>query len=460
MLDLKSQLTEYLDHVVERIDADDVLAHRLQADRVRPVPVPVSARARSRGLKYAAAAAVLVLVLVGGIAWLSALGGSPDVQTPTSATVAPTVPTTTAGPDDAGPPGNRELTVTDVVQVAGSIPPKLWATDRIMAVGGAVWVGVDNRDPDDLDVTLPSSLFRIDPETRAVADEILLPAGVIDLVADETSLWALAADDTVVRIDLASRRVVQTIETSAGIGGGGSNLRSDLVFADEALWVAGGDGVVARIDPDSSAIETFSLTYRDGPLPVDMWIGEVDGALWGLNSHNSVLVRFDLASKAVSQHDVDGRFAESYAVAGEGAIWLSGHVRFDTESLESDRLGSSGGWPAVLVGGGLWTIDGGFFRGTHPGSLTRLDIASGEVTDVLSILADDAFDGHLSLIASHDGALWVADERNGVLMRIDSQTRQLTHTIDIGHGGELLAFGGAIWIASEDGTITRVGAAD
>lgn len=54
----------------------------------------------------------------------------------------------------------------------------------------------------------------------------------------------------------------------------------------------------------------------------------------------------------------------------------------------------------------------------------------------------------------------MADERNGVLMRIDSHTRQLTHTIDAGDGGELLAFAGSIWIASEDGTLTRGGAAE
>ena len=90
MLDLKAQLGDYLDHVVQRVDVEDVLEQRTGPEPVRPIR-PRKAPFRLPGWSYAAAAAVLVLLLIGGAAWLSGRAEAPPADTPpTTAEVSPT----------------------------------------------------------------------------------------------------------------------------------------------------------------------------------------------------------------------------------------------------------------------------------------------------------------------------------------------------------------------------------
>ncbi len=63
-------------------------------------------------------------------------------------------------------------------------------------------------------------------------------------------MWVVNADDeTVLRIDPKTKRVVKTI------GGLGNDLTS-IAFGYGSVWVAGGnDGTVVRIDPRQNAAE-------------------------------------------------------------------------------------------------------------------------------------------------------------------------------------------------------------
>ncbi len=86
MLDLKANLSEYLDNVVERLDVEDIFDKQVGVPLVRLLQPRIRHR-RVAVRVYGVAAAVAVVLLVGGLAWLA--GNSVDaVDNPTPTTVA------------------------------------------------------------------------------------------------------------------------------------------------------------------------------------------------------------------------------------------------------------------------------------------------------------------------------------------------------------------------------------
>ena len=421
----------------------------------------------------APAAALVIGALVGGVAWLTRDVTEDQVVDQTTITtfsmpettettenqvVDQTTITTTALPETAAttlPMNEGPLIVTDVIDIGLPILPRVFGTDRFLAAGGAIWVGIDSWDRTGVG---PSPLFRIDPATREVTDELTLPGPVIDLVADSGGLWALLGDDTVARIDMTTREVIVTVDLSLGFDRK-DPLRSDMMVAGGGLWIAGGEmpgvdssgGVIARVD-----LETFALDLIFRPLggtsdlPATMWVGEHAGVIWGLDSHNKTLVGFDLATFDATREKVQRRDGESFGVLGDGAIWVAGAsdglTRFDLNARSYFTVPQQGGMVIVMADGGLW-------EGSD-GRALRYDKETGELTDTV-----DGFTGGVrSMISTADGSLWLSTER-GALVRIDTTTRELAEVINVGTTGDLLAYDGAIWIAAADGMITRVGSA-
>ncbi len=97
MPDIDTQLREYFDHVVQRVEADDVLVERVGAEPVRPLRVRSPHRHVPSWVNGVVAAAV-VLVVVGGTALLMspANNDAPRGATPSTPTVVATVPPTTS----------------------------------------------------------------------------------------------------------------------------------------------------------------------------------------------------------------------------------------------------------------------------------------------------------------------------------------------------------------------------
>lgn len=87
MLDLKTQIGDYLDHVVQRVGMEEVLEQRTGTGPVRPIH-PRRPRFRTSGWPYAVAAAVLVLLLIGGAALLSRASETRPADSPTPTTEA------------------------------------------------------------------------------------------------------------------------------------------------------------------------------------------------------------------------------------------------------------------------------------------------------------------------------------------------------------------------------------
>lgn len=398
---------------------------------------------------YVVAAAVAIAALVGGVAWLTGDGTEDDVINQT------TITTLSETTETSVPITEDPLTVTDVIDIGFPIVPSIWGADRVLAAGDAIWVGIDSWDRTEV---VASPLFRIDPATREVTGELTLPGQVIDLAADSGNLWALLADDTVVRIRIATREVTATVDLSLGFDEKDPS-RSDLIVAGGGLWIAGATmpgfedsaGAIARVDLETLALEV--LHRPSGDLPATMWVGEHAGVVWGLDSHNKVLVGYDLSTYEVTSRKVQPQDGESFAVLGEDAIWVTGDglTRFDLNSRSTSTIHQQGGGAIVLADGGLWEATAGNDDVTDA-QVRRYDQRSGVVTDTV-----DGSTGWVhSMIATSDGSIWLSTT-TGHLTRINTTTREVVEKIEVGTTGDLLAHEGAIWIASEDGTLIRVG---
>ena len=88
MLDLKEQLSVYLDHVVEGLDVEEAVERQAAAGSGPPGLIRPQ-----RGLwpawVYAVVAAAVVLLVVGVFAWIVASGTEDSIDTPPSTVVEP-----------------------------------------------------------------------------------------------------------------------------------------------------------------------------------------------------------------------------------------------------------------------------------------------------------------------------------------------------------------------------------
>lgn len=94
MLDLGTQLRDYLDETASAVELEDIFAVPTGDGPVRPL-VPRTPSRPLAAWSYTAAAALITVLLIGGMAWL-VRGGQPE--DPTDGTVVPTTATTTVPP--------------------------------------------------------------------------------------------------------------------------------------------------------------------------------------------------------------------------------------------------------------------------------------------------------------------------------------------------------------------------
>ena len=142
MLDLKAQLGDYLDHVVERIDVDDIFDELVGVPPVQPVQ-PRGPRRTVPQWVYGVAAAAAVLLFVGGVAWLVRSGAPIDpVDQPTVTTEAPT--TTVAPPttDALAPEPSVTIESIDWTPIESGVPGSPFG--RLISDGHSLYTLVED----------------------------------------------------------------------------------------------------------------------------------------------------------------------------------------------------------------------------------------------------------------------------------------------------------------------------
>ncbi|WP_066515471.1 Vgb family protein [Sphingobium cloacae] len=145
-------------------------------------------------------------------------------------------------------------------------------------------------------------------------------------------------------------------------------------------------------------------------------------------------------------------FADFLAVDGDG-IWVTNDGRVERWTRQGRSVAVPVSRPCgamAVLDGALWVAD------CKEGGLVRIDTARGERTAAIPTgIANPK--GELNVVAGA-GSIWVASDQKGVVSRVDPATNQVTASIAVSPGTHYLAFGfGSVWaVSSESATIQRI----
>lgn len=259
----------------------------------------------------------------------------------------------------------------------------------------------------------PTSVGVIDPKNNHVADEIPLDTKASLIAAGEGFVWLADPDtSTLFKIDPKTRAIVRRTAIAAG------GIPTGIAVGEGSVWLGVNRGrtlVVLEFAPELGnlrrqvVIERLSFPLSEG---VVLAVGE--GAVWTLELGQAEVSRIDPGTGQVSVR-AEGVDARSIAV-GQGALWLGGNNSVTRMDPASGAILASipvGGPPSastsVAVGAGaVW------FAGSAEPKLLRIGTQANAITDSFSVGAGPA------AVAVGEGAVWVANSIDGTVSRIDS----------------------------------------
>jgi YVTN family beta-propeller protein len=226
-------------------------------------------------------------------------------------------------------------------------------------------------------VTEDETLYRIDPDTNTVVQELSTPGIGIRFDIGHGAAWFTDFDGNVVRrVDLESGTVTAEIPTGESPEG--------ISVTDTAVWVANHhDGTVARIDPTTNAVVATIEVGPAGPGGPQPILASEELVWVGVFNLGQVVV-IDATTNAV----VDK--IDSTATCGEielldGSLWVTNCFESDDVAViaeDGTARGLHAGGPAgtpLQIDGDVWlptiSLDG------PPGHLLRVDPVTLEILD-------------------------------------------------------------------------------
>jgi len=224
------------------------------------------------------------------------------------------------------------------------------------------------------------------------------------MAASDDWVWVINSNDgagTISRIDARSRRVVSTFSVAG--------TPRTIVAAFDSLWVATTEGRVHRVEPGTDLVETS----------------------WTLpNAGETTAFDFDVGA---------GWLAEA-----PNAIWAGSSRALSRIDPLTDRLEprESATWGPMAYGfGSLWVLGR---------ELERVSAATGRIVGTVDLVGG-------SDIATGFGSVWIADDEMQAVVRVDERQEAIVRTYDVGGSPLGVAVGaGAVWAASDDGTVIRI----
>ncbi len=307
---------------------------------------------------------------------------------------------------EALPPGSFVVAL-DADGGIGSFTDATTAPSNIAVGEGAVWV-IDSE---------AETVARIDPVTKAVKRFSAGPRPT-DLAAGGGAVWVGSGAGSesfqtrvttgISRVDPGSLKVTHTVELSRKqnpYGPPPSVGFPQMAFGAGALWAAGADNRVYRIDPATGRIVAkIPVVARVSTLAAG-----AEG-VWFLNWTNGDVARIDPATNRVADR-----------------------IRVDSGALAGIAVGGGSVWVTSPDDGRLWRIE--------PGRRPRK-----RSIDV----------GGLPYFVSYgDGAVWTGDYRDGVLARVDARSNAVTRRVRIDAAQALAVGVGSAWVSVAG--VTRVG---
>jgi len=281
-----------------------------------------------------------------------------------------------------------------------------WPTMTLAVSDGAAWVACKEQQRI-IRVALPAG-------TRTAAARLDAPVTAVAL--GYGSLWALDSASTLYRLDERTARVEKEIEL-------GANAAYNIWTGAGAVWVADDQGAsVIRISPATNRV-VARIEVGDGPADM-VFAG---ARAWVLTHRDSTLYRIDTrANTARRLATVAGGNAAAERIALlDGRLWITGRgvglLDVDPGTGATRRSIDVGGTgiDIVAAAGYLWIpvrtpeVDR---TGFPTMTAVRRVTAAGKVSTVAT--AQGRVDVHG--LAAVDGAIWLADNTNGLLYRVEA----------------------------------------
>jgi YVTN family beta-propeller protein len=277
-----------------------------------------------------------------------------------------------------------------------------------------------------------NSVVALDPD-GSVAATLAVGARPVAAVAAAGSLWVANLDDrTVTRIDVSSRRILQSIP----VGG----APTALAAAPGAVWVSDTTGQISRIDPEYNRLVPTRQLVAYSLLAGTAWPMLVASrSMWIVNPDGYV-GQFDPGSGRQTG-SVDVGNEPSAVAAGAASLWVTNSAdgtvtRIDPVTLVATTIPVGHGPDAVAVNAaGVWVANVG------DDTLVRINPDTGAVAATVSV-----GDGPAAVLATAT-ALWVANARDGTVMRLDPRSGAVTKTIHLGGSPTaLVSAAGQVWV--------------
>jgi outer membrane protein assembly factor BamB len=219
-----------------------------------------------------------------------------------------------------------------------------------------------------------------------------------------------------------------------------------LTLVDGHAWMGSvTSGPVVELDLETggvtphTVVDANGVRHNSGPMAV-----EGDGAVW-VTSPPDAIARIDLATGVVEVIPVGVEVTSiAYSSGRVFAVGVPGSaIALDTRThgvVHSRELGS-GDWRVVSSESGTALLD----RAT--GRLVR-------VGRDLELAGDRVVAPHAGAIAVGEGAIWVADDTNGLLLAIDPATGAVLTAVNVSVSGRAVAVGdGVVWVVAPDGIV-------
>jgi streptogramin lyase len=221
--------------------------------------------------------------------------------------------------DDAGTVSKVDIERGEVV----GIPIELPSTsdgDSIAVGDGRVWVVTPDQ----------GRIVPIDASSGRRGRAIAPPDGTAEELAfGEGGLWVVGDAGTVTRLDPASGEAGEPVKVGRRFPPDTDVFRGEIAVGEGAVWVAGlDDETVVRVDPRSGRV-VKTIRFEDG-IEGDLAAG--GGAVWVIDESGQLL-RIDPGTNAVAGSPLPAGTAGTNDMAvGSGAVWIAGDLDQDTVS--------------------------------------------------------------------------------------------------------------------------------
>jgi len=226
---------------------------------------------------------------------------------------------------------------------------------------------------------------------------------------------------------------------------------ASMVLADGKAWIAGIDNGIGVMDATGRLIRS---------VPVDSPCEGMDtgfGAVWTATCSEAGIVRVDVRGGSVSSAVLDDPIpgGEASIGAGEGAVWLvGGEASDELLGIDPNTLEVTTRYPIAPGGAGVRAGFGGVWV-TRPDAdeLLRVDAASGQAVAI-------PVAGRPRSLAIGGGAVWVLSAL-GTVTRVDPATDTVTAVIRLGwvdDHAQIAVGGGSVWVRGGSQLLTSIDA--